>query len=185
MWQNCNFMNSGASTNDPNNGNNSQSQYQDDVIIKSTSSIEFDPFNRNIVGPRSCEYCGAKTTIDCDPDKCHRPQLFFGKKEPPFSLENDYYYNDYDKCHRPQLFFGKKEPPFSLENDYYYNDYDYDHEKEQYHGHGHGCDTERGQRLRRHRQRLRRRGGYNHHNYHHLAASSSWNARYGNMMKEH
>ena len=43
-----------------------------------------DPFNPNMVGPKHCEYCGAKTTLQCDPRTCDRPQLFFSKKKPPF-----------------------------------------------------------------------------------------------------
>jgi hypothetical protein len=43
-----------------------------------------DPFNRNIVGPSSCEYCNAKSTLECDTKTCDRPQLYFLKKRPPF-----------------------------------------------------------------------------------------------------
>jgi hypothetical protein len=43
-----------------------------------------EPYNPNIVGPKSCEYCGAKTTLDCDPKSCERPKLYFIKKKPPF-----------------------------------------------------------------------------------------------------
>lgn len=50
-----------------------------------TADDPHDPFNPNIVGPKSCEYCHAETTLECDPKTCDRPKLFFSKKEPPFS----------------------------------------------------------------------------------------------------
>lgn len=43
-----------------------------------------EPYNPNVVGPKSCEYCKAKTTLDCDPVSCDRPKLYFIKKKPPF-----------------------------------------------------------------------------------------------------
>jgi hypothetical protein len=43
-----------------------------------------EPYNPNIVGPKSCEYCRAKSTLDCDPRNCERPKLYFIKKKPPF-----------------------------------------------------------------------------------------------------
>ena len=44
---------------------------------------DHDPFNRDMVGPRSCEYCGESSTLNCGND-CDRPKLFFLKKRPPF-----------------------------------------------------------------------------------------------------
>lgn len=43
-----------------------------------------DPFDRNIIGPKSCEYCHAPSTLECDPNTCERPPLYFLKKRPPF-----------------------------------------------------------------------------------------------------
>lgn len=43
-----------------------------------------DPFNRSTVGPRSCEYCGSHTTLDCSAGTCERPPLFFKKMRSPF-----------------------------------------------------------------------------------------------------
>lgn len=42
-----------------------------------------EPVNRNIVGPRSCEFCHAWSTLHCDID-CERPKLFLLKRRPPF-----------------------------------------------------------------------------------------------------
>lgn len=36
------------------------------------------------IGPKSCEYCKANSTNQCDED-CERPKLFFLKKRPPFA----------------------------------------------------------------------------------------------------
>jgi|EP00979_Chaetoceros_neogracilis_P007830 hypothetical protein len=47
-----------------------------------------DPFNPDIVGPKCCEYCNARTTLECDPDKCDRPKLYFVKKRPPFEVSD-------------------------------------------------------------------------------------------------
>ncbi len=48
-----------------------------------------DPcFNPNIVGPKSCEYCKASTTLECDPKTCDRPPLYFLKKRPAFATSS-------------------------------------------------------------------------------------------------
>lgn len=59
----------------------------DDMNITSNPSYTYDPFDRNIVGPRSCEYCHAPTTLQCK-DDCSRPKLYFERKKPPFDNEN-------------------------------------------------------------------------------------------------
>ena len=43
-----------------------------------------ESYNPNIVGPKSCEYCKARTTLECDSKTCDRPKLYFLKKQPPF-----------------------------------------------------------------------------------------------------
>jgi len=53
-----------------------------------------DPFNPDIVGPKNCEYCKAGTTLECDPDKCDRPKLYFLKKRPPFDTLDEGWTSD-------------------------------------------------------------------------------------------
>ena len=53
-----------------------------------------DPFNPNMVGPKCCEYCKADTTLECDPDKCDRPKLYFLKKRPPFDTTDEEWTSD-------------------------------------------------------------------------------------------
>lgn len=53
-----------------------------------------DPFNPNMVGPKCCEYCKAATTLECDPDKCDRPKLYFLKKRPPFDTTDEEWTSD-------------------------------------------------------------------------------------------
>ena len=96
MWQTCDFMNPNGTaaditdtttmTTDNNNNNND--------IICNTPSYTYDPFDRNIVGPRSCEYCHASTTAQCTTD-CPRPKLFFQRKRPPFVNARSIYDDDY------------------------------------------------------------------------------------------
>jgi len=66
----------------------------------------YDPFNRNIVGPITCEYCHAESTLKCHTNECNRPQLFFKRKKPPFenashegsyTFEEGYGHVGYDK----------------------------------------------------------------------------------------
>jgi hypothetical protein len=56
------------------------------------ADIPHDPsdpcFNPNIVGPKSCEYCKASTTLQCDPKTCDRPPLYFLKKKPAFETSS-------------------------------------------------------------------------------------------------
>lgn len=64
----------------------------DDSLERGTSGQERETnypvcreaYNPNIVGPKSCEYCKAKTTLECNPKVCDRPILYFLKKRPPF-----------------------------------------------------------------------------------------------------
>ena len=39
--------------------------------------------DRAIIGPVACEYCQAKTSIECS-NTCERPELYFVKRRPPF-----------------------------------------------------------------------------------------------------
>lgn len=65
------------------------------------TGIGYDPFNRNIVGPKSCEFCHASSTLRCHGD-CERPKLFFMKKRPPFENSEEwdpvteYHIDDHD-----------------------------------------------------------------------------------------
>ncbi len=150
MWQNCNFMNNNRKNDNYNNsssthGNNKNYQeYQDEVVHNKSS---FDPFNRNIIGPRSCEYCGAPTTLQCIRD-CDHPHS-----------------HPHAKCQRPSLFFERKQPPFEDE----------------------------GQKHRGRRRRQEYWQHQHHHHHHHRYSfqhrqrerASTWDRRYGNMMKEH
>ena len=79
MWQNCNFI--------PHSKQNTECNTNDNMNIVTNSSHSYDPFDRNIVGPRSCEYCSAPTTLHCAKD-CPRPKLFFMRKKPPFENES-------------------------------------------------------------------------------------------------
>lgn len=70
-----------------------------------STSNNIDPFNRDMIGPRSCEYCGSSSTRIChssdetvvvkdqqigqDIPKCTRPKLYFMKKRPPFDNNAD------------------------------------------------------------------------------------------------
>ena len=61
--------------------------------ICQNDSYTHDPFDRNIVGPRSCEYCNARTTLQCTKD-CPRPKLFFLRKKPPFENQRNDFESD-------------------------------------------------------------------------------------------
>jgi len=52
-------------------------------FLKGKKRYDYDPCNRSLLGPRSCEYCKAETTLKCAWD-CERPKLFSLKKRPPF-----------------------------------------------------------------------------------------------------
>jgi hypothetical protein len=67
-----------------------------------TASNNIDPFNHDMVGPRSCEYCGSSSTRSCNSlvdtmdkqtglliPKCTRPKLYFMKKRPPFDNDTE------------------------------------------------------------------------------------------------
>mmetsp|Transcript_3714 Transcript_3714/g.5084 ORF Transcript_3714/g.5084 Transcript_3714/m.5084 type:complete len:278 (-) Transcript_3714:2-835(-) len=43
----------------------------------------YDPFDRDIVGPKSCEFCDAPSLTLCK-STCERPKTFLQKKRPPF-----------------------------------------------------------------------------------------------------
>lgn len=44
----------------------------------------YDPFNPRMIGPRYCEYCHAQSTLNCNPNVCDRPTLYFKRQPPPF-----------------------------------------------------------------------------------------------------
>ena len=44
----------------------------------------YDPFNPRMIGPRYCEYCHAQSTLNCNPNICDRPTLYFKRQPPPF-----------------------------------------------------------------------------------------------------
>ena len=72
-------------------------------FLKGKKRYDYDPCNRSLLGPRSCEYCKAETTLKCAWD-CERPKLFSLKKRPPFEsrdgwdpvteYQTDAYYKD-------------------------------------------------------------------------------------------
>ena len=101
-WQPCDFLSDQQNNNMNHHHRHHHQQQQHGNNIKpslsSSSAAYYDPFNRDIVGPRSCEYCKTSSTIDCC-DQCKRPKLYFSRKEKIFDNGQNNNFHEYNHHH--------------------------------------------------------------------------------------